>query len=71
MGRIYERIDDHLHKWINKQSMFFVGTAPAAADGPRVKPIARSLTHPAAAAVAFDDLARLAHANTRAQLMVN
>ena len=33
MGRIYERIDDHLHKWINQQSMFFVGTAPAATDG--------------------------------------
>jgi hypothetical protein len=33
MGRIYEVIDDHLRKWINHQSMFFVGTAPAAADG--------------------------------------
>src|SRR6188472_2269421 len=33
MGRIYERIDDHLNKWINQQSMFFVGTAPAATDG--------------------------------------
>src|SRR6187549_1968586 len=33
MGRIYESIDHHLRKWIDRQSMFFVGTAPAAADG--------------------------------------
>ena len=33
MGRIYEAIDDHLRTWIDKQSMFFVGTAPAATDG--------------------------------------
>jgi len=33
MGRIYERIDEHQRGWIAKQSMFFVGTAPAGADG--------------------------------------
>ena len=33
MGRIYESIDDHQRKWIENQSMFFVGTAPAGADG--------------------------------------
>ena len=35
MGRIYERIDDHLRKWIDRQSMFFVGTAPLADRRPR------------------------------------
>src|SRR4051812_40805784 len=33
MGRIYERIDEHQREWIGSQSMFFVGTAPAALDG--------------------------------------
>src|SRR3954453_11110397 len=33
MGRIYERIDEHQRKWMASQSMFFVGTAPAALDG--------------------------------------
>ena len=33
MGRIYERIDENQRKWISKQSMFFVATAPLAADG--------------------------------------
>jgi pyridoxamine 5'-phosphate oxidase-like protein len=33
MGRTYERIDDHQRKWIEAQSMFFVGSAPAATDG--------------------------------------
>ena len=33
MGRIYERIDDHQKAWIAKQSMFFVGTAPAGDEG--------------------------------------
>jgi hypothetical protein len=33
MGREYEAIDDHLHDWIARQSMFFIGTAPAALDG--------------------------------------
>src|SRR4051812_42723552 len=33
MGRIYERLDDHQRAWIAKQSMFFVGTAPAGDEG--------------------------------------
>jgi hypothetical protein len=33
MGRIYEHIDERLKTWIGKQSMFFVGTAPAGSDG--------------------------------------
>lgn len=28
MGKIYESIDGEIHAWINKQRMFFVGTAP-------------------------------------------
>ncbi len=33
MGQIYEQIDARLAHWIGRQSMFFVGTAPIAADG--------------------------------------
>src|SRR3954454_19721737 len=33
MGRVYERIDDHLRDWIARQSLFFVGTAPLDAGG--------------------------------------
>jgi hypothetical protein len=33
MGRVYERIDEQQREWISKQSMFFVGTAPAGAGG--------------------------------------
>jgi hypothetical protein len=33
MGRIYERIDENQRKWISKQSMFFVGTAPSGDGG--------------------------------------
>jgi hypothetical protein len=33
MGKIYERIDEHQREWIARQSMFFVGSAPLAADG--------------------------------------
>ncbi len=33
MGRVYEEIDDYLRTWIGRQSMFFVATAPLAADG--------------------------------------
>ncbi len=33
MGRVYERIDDHLRDWIGRQALFFVGTAPLAEDG--------------------------------------
>lgn len=33
MSKIFERIDDKLARWITKQHMFFVGTAPSGADG--------------------------------------
>jgi len=33
MGREYEGIDEHLRRWIERQRVFFVGTAPLAADG--------------------------------------
>ena len=33
MGKIFEGIDETLHAWIAKQPMFFVATAPLAADG--------------------------------------
>jgi Pyridoxamine 5'-phosphate oxidase len=33
MGRTYEEIDDRLREWIARQPLFFVGTAPLAADG--------------------------------------
>jgi pyridoxamine 5'-phosphate oxidase-like protein len=33
MGRVYDRIDEHQRKWIAAQALFFVGTAPLAADG--------------------------------------
>jgi hypothetical protein len=33
MGRVYEEIDEHLGNWIARQPVFFVGTAPLAADG--------------------------------------
>ena len=33
MGRVYEQIDAHLRGWIARQPLFFVGSAPAAADG--------------------------------------
>src|SRR3954451_22651592 len=33
MGRVYERIDDHLRDWIARQPLFFVGTAPLSGDG--------------------------------------
>src|SRR3954470_22757259 len=33
MGRIYERIDERQQEWMASQSMFFVGTAPAALAG--------------------------------------
>jgi hypothetical protein len=28
MGRVYERIDEHLRDWISRQALFFVATAP-------------------------------------------
>lgn len=33
MATVFERIDDHLRDWIARQRLFFVGTAPLAADG--------------------------------------
>lgn len=33
MAKVFERIDDGLRAWIEKQHMFFVSTAPLAADG--------------------------------------
>ncbi len=33
MGRTYERIDERWRDWIARQPMFFVATAPLAADG--------------------------------------
>jgi hypothetical protein len=33
MGKVFDRIDDHLRDWIARQALFFVGTAPLAADG--------------------------------------
>lgn len=33
MGSIFDEIDGHLRDWILRQSLFFVGTAPASVDG--------------------------------------
>jgi hypothetical protein len=33
MGRVYDRLDEHQRAWIARQPLFFVGTAPLAADG--------------------------------------
>ncbi len=33
MGRVYDGIDEHLRRWIARQAMFFVGTAPLDSDG--------------------------------------
>ena len=33
MAKQFEEIDDHMRRWIARQQMFFVGTAPLAADG--------------------------------------
>jgi hypothetical protein len=33
MGSVFDEIDGHLRDWILRQSMFFVGTAPAGGDG--------------------------------------
>src|SRR6478736_9872291 len=33
MATLFERIEDAHRDWIAKQALFFVGTAPAAADG--------------------------------------
>jgi len=33
MGKLYDEIDERLARWIAAQAMFFVGSAPLAADG--------------------------------------
>ena len=33
MGKVYQELDDKLIGWIDRQHIFFVGTAPASADG--------------------------------------
>jgi len=33
MGHTGTKIDDHLHAWLSQQRLFFVATAPLAADG--------------------------------------
>ena len=33
MATVFERIDEHQRKWIARRELFFVGTAPLAADG--------------------------------------
>ena len=33
MGRTYDAIDDHMRAWVARQPLFFVGSAPLAADG--------------------------------------
>ena len=33
MGKVYESIDEHQREWIARRELFFVGTAPLAADG--------------------------------------
>jgi hypothetical protein len=33
MGKLFDEIDDQLQRWINAQSLFFVGTAPLAGEG--------------------------------------
>jgi hypothetical protein len=33
MGKEFQEIDEHIQRWIEKQHMFFVSTAPLAGDG--------------------------------------
>jgi hypothetical protein len=33
VGKVYEEIDDHLARWIERQALFFTGTAPLTGDG--------------------------------------
>ena len=33
VAKVFPEITDHLHDWITRQSMFFIATAPLAADG--------------------------------------
>jgi hypothetical protein len=39
VGKVFDGIDDRLRDWIDRQALFFVGTAPLAGDGhPNVSP---------------------------------
>src|SRR5919107_6233511 len=33
MGKVFPAIDGHLREWVARQALFFVGSAPLAADG--------------------------------------
>jgi hypothetical protein len=33
VGKVFERLDDHLRAWIARQPLFFVGTAPSGDEG--------------------------------------
>jgi Pyridoxamine 5'-phosphate oxidase len=33
VGKVFDGIDEHLRRWIARQSLFFVGTAPLHSDG--------------------------------------
>ncbi|MEZ5073919.1 MAG: pyridoxamine 5'-phosphate oxidase family protein [Solirubrobacterales bacterium] len=33
MGKVFDEINDHIREWIGRQALFFVATAPLAADG--------------------------------------
>jgi hypothetical protein len=33
VGRVYEKIDDQMERWLLAQHVFFIGTAPLASDG--------------------------------------
>jgi hypothetical protein len=33
VGKVYDKIDDRLARWIGEQALFFTGTAPLTADG--------------------------------------
>jgi hypothetical protein len=33
VGKVFERLDEHQREWIARRELFFVGTAPLAADG--------------------------------------
>jgi hypothetical protein len=33
MAKVFEQIDEHLQRWVARQSMYFVGSAPLSGDG--------------------------------------
>jgi len=33
MAKVFDRIDDHLRRWVAEQRLYFVGTAPLAGEG--------------------------------------